>query len=223
MRLLLLVLICGLRFNSLAQYSLKEAPLFVRGKALGSIFIQDAYIGNITIGIEKQINKYHSFGIDYIGYREYNDKNDYDSLGNETTIEYRQRTSRKQLLIDYRFYLTDIIFKDNKKLYFNIFFKSGKARIWSEKDYNFDMNELIWQNESIKDLGFAIGLRSSSVGEIEYLGIDINFGFAKHYIIENYEVYLNDNSTELFQNKKRDYITPLLRLNLYFNLNTLWQ
>lgn len=223
MRLPILFLLISLSFNNHAQYSFKEAPLFVRGKIIASIFLQDAYIENLTFGIEKQINKYHSFGIDYIGYREYDDKNTYDSLGNETIIEYRQRTKRKQLLIDYRFYFTNLIFKNNKRLYINLFYKRGKAKMWSENDYIFNENEQIWQNEKTEDLGASIGMHFSNAGKLDNYGIDFNFGVAKRYLTENYESYIDESTSEIILNQKTEKWWLTIRLNLYLNLNTIWQ
>ena len=63
----------------------------------------------------------------------------------------------------------------------------------------------------------------SNYGEIENYGIDINIGLAKRYLIESYETYIDQNTTEVFLNQKSIFLWPILRLNLYFNLNRIWQ
>lgn len=63
----------------------------------------------------------------------------------------------------------------------------------------------------------------SNYGEIENYGIDINIGIAKRYLIESYETYIDENTTEAFLNQKSIFLWPIIRLNLYFNLNRIWQ
>lgn len=225
MRLPLLFLFILLNTSLKAQYTFSEAPLFVRGKILSSfIFIENNKIRNITIGVEKQINNYHSFGIDFIGYHENGYTDIYDSLGQESgETAFNTKTRRKQLLIDYRFYFTDLLFKENKKLYLNIFYRRGKSKSWKEKIEVLYTGNNIWHNESIIDYGATIGMHFSNYGEIENYGIDINIGLAKRFLTENYETYIDENTTKIFLNQKSVFLWPIIRLNLYFNLYTLCQ
>lgn len=195
-----------------------QSGFLIRGKALGFVIIEDAFVFNFTAGIEYRFAKYHSIGVDYHFFRNRWEHEVYLDSTYTNYNEYNGYNPRHSAVVDYRFYFPFSISRARSvRPYLQAYGRFGNARIYYEATYPIDSGSVVHQTETFYDVGVTVGLHFGFFPKGK-AGLDICAGTYRRSKLQNEEYYNPGGDNWMKYDQPLVEWLPIIRVNLFYYL-----